>query len=322
MVDYSKWNNIIDSDDEDDQLKSKFPGIDPKTTRVINNEKGGKITIGPEGYKIHGMENSLDPKLNESIAKNVGEEEEYDDYDPEFEEQQYEQKKVLSSQEKVQELSQILKNTVPASKNKALNGSRGKYQGCWYQWSQDRYEVHVEIFISSDSIPPQKTTNLQKKNFQLLYDEMDRNLRLQYTSSSKEVSEILCFPISYAITLTGDRDNPYDDMVDWNLLTNSSVIVNSWSDFLMSFKDESKNNSEIKAILQLDFKKYSPIPNAFIWWKNIFLGEPEIDLTKIEGRQHVSTNLEADPLHQSNIKFLEKLRQGKLSSHIINEEDL
>lgn len=315
MVDYSKWNNIIDSDDEDDQLKSKFPGINPKTTRVINNEKGGKVTIGPEGYKIHGMKNSIDPKLNESIGRNMEEDEEYDDYDPEFEEQQYEQK-VLSSQEKVQELPQ----TAPASKNKALNGSRGNYQGCWYQWSQDRYEVHVEIFISSDLFP-QKTT-IQKKNFHLLYDEMDRNLRLQYTASSKEVSEILSFPISYAITLTGDRDNPYDDVIDWNFLTNSSVITTSWSDFLSNYKIESNDNSEIKAILQLDFKKYSPIPNAFIWWKNVFLGEPEIDLTKIEGRQHVSTNLEADPLHQSNIKFLEKLRQGKLSSHIINEEDL
>jgi hypothetical protein len=38
-------------------------------------------------------------------------------------------------------------------------------------------------------------------------------------------------------------------------------------------------------VLEIILKKLSPIPGAIIWWKNVFVDDPEIDVTTIPDRQ-------------------------------------
>lgn len=38
------------------------------------------------------------------------------------------------------------------------------------------------------------------------------------------------------------------------------------------------------AVVVLTLRKKSPIPGAVMWWSNVFVGDPEIDVSKIEGR--------------------------------------
>ena len=45
-------------------------------------------------------------------------------------------------------------------------------------------------------------------------------------------------------------------------------------------------------VLELALKKLSPIPGAVIWWKNVFVDDPEIDVTTIPDRQVSQTSKE------------------------------
>jgi len=49
------------------------------------------------------------------------------------------------------------------------------------------------------------------------------------------------------------------------------------------FDWEVKTEAQLRK-LHITFEKMSPIPNATIWWKALFQGDPEIDVTKIKGR--------------------------------------
>ena len=52
--------------------------------------------------------------------------------------------------------------------------------------------------------------------------------------------------------------------------------------------------------MEIVFRKVSPIPGSVIWWKNVFIGDAEIDLTAIPGRGSASKEVATawDEAHQ------------------------
>jgi hypothetical protein len=392
MVDYSKWDNIIDSDSEEERERQQ--SRKPKVT-TIKQEKGAKVTIGPQGYQIHGEEEEEEQsslpsfhEVNKTILENERKrgfysdeplEEEYEDGDAAENENEdsleqaeyYELKRQLHEQEqrekeKVKEIekmkatlpqqtvfdsklkeqfntsSEILKNDSSVTeqiaqnelktKDRQRNGGEGHYQSrIPYEWSQTKQEVNLFLYFPFEELKKSVSTlsdgtndlmlnalnsnSLKKKDFHVVYGEETRELQISYRfinqkSKQTEMIPILKGKLSYDVEITGEVDNPYDDMVDWNLTMCSSSSFSSVSLQQMFISE----GNDTKDILAFEFllKKKLKIANAVIWWKNVFEGEPEIDLSTIKDRTkgyaEFMTNFQlAQEQFQEKIKNFEKV---------------
>ena len=74
------------------------------------------------------------------------------------------------------------------------------------------------------------------------------------------------------------------------------------------FDWEVKTEGQLRK-LYITFQKISPIPNATIWWKVFFKGDPEIDVTKISGRNVVQKSVweEAHAAFKEKISNFERI---------------
>ena len=63
----------------------------------------------------------------------------------------------------------------------------------------------------------------------------------------------------------------------------------------------------------MTLRKKSPIPGAVFWWKNVFVGDPEIDLATITGRRgdpgNVTTELWAEAQRQFRQRIQDQTRE-------------
>lgn len=241
MTNYDKWNKFASelSDDEEDVTNK------PKVT-TLPYEKGGNVTIGPSGYKIHAKD-----------------------------EQQHSSKQ-----------PPIIGRS--SSQSAPTNGSRGVYRNVRYEWDQDRHEVTLNLFF-----PTTQHGKLTAKQLHVDYDEDHQLLLIRKDSKDGEV--LFEGNLRYSIELSGDRTNPFDQIIEWKLTL----------DLLPNENDNSL--LEEYNILAIILRKKCPIPNATIWWQNVFLNEPQIDVTKIPGR---NKNLSAgeDNYQKAHRIFLEKLK--------------
>jgi hypothetical protein len=394
MVDYSKWDNIIDSDSEEERERQQSKK--PKVT-TIKQEKGAKVTIGPQGYQIHGEEEEEQSSLpsfhevNKTILENERKREVYSDepLEEEYEEgdaaekenenedsleqaEYYELKRQLHEQEqkekeKVKEMeklktslaqqtvfdsklkesfnnsSEISKNdstvTEPLAqsevkiKDRQRNGGEGHFQSrIPYEWSQTKQEVNLFLYFPFEELKKTvsalsdgntdlmlnaiHSNSLKKKDFHVVYGEESRELQISYrfiNQKSKQTEMISVFKgkLSYDVEITGEVDNPYDDMVDWNLTMCSSSTSFSSVSLQQMFNSEGKDTKDI-LVFEFLLKKKLKIANAVIWWKNVFEGEPEIDLSTIKDRTkgyaEFMTNFQlAQEQFQEKIKNFEKV---------------
>ena len=71
-------------------------------------------------------------------------------------------------------------------------------------------------------------------------------------------------------------------------------------------------------LLSFTLGKKSPIPGSFIWWKNVFPGDPEIDVSAIQGRAgNLASSAEWEKAHEM---FREKIA-GKVQEVIEDSSD-
>lgn len=129
----------------------------------------------------------------------------------------------------------------------------GEYEGHLYHWQQDRYEVIIFAQVPWVSA-------YSKKDIIVKFEEGDRSIALA-PKKWKTESDTFVAALQYDIVLAGDPSNPWDDVIEWNL--------ESWN-----------NEPAVKFV----FRKKSPLANATFWWRKVFQGTPEIDVTNLPGR--------------------------------------
>ena len=151
-----------------------------------------------------------------------------------------------------------------------------------FTWSQDRHEVTLRRVVSSI---------LKASQIKMAYDACGNSLTASNTQTGEEFfSGILRYKFEI---------NDEDDLcpVQWELVT---------------MPDISSEKSGGCKVLEILFKKVSPIPGSVIWWKNVFVNDPEIDVTAIPGRTQVSQEVagawdEAHKLFKERISTREKI---------------
>jgi len=156
------------------------------------------------------------------------------------------------------------KNEKTSSEMETLNGGN-----CGdYYWSQDRYEVRVSVPLFDSSIRGKDLTVIVDGKF------------LKIIGSGDLI--ILEKELQFDIEKTSDEPS---SGIDWEILSKKT-----------------KSDEIAKRYLQLVMKKKCPIPGAFFWWKNVFVGDPEIDVTKIAGRT-VASDSTMDAWKNAHDKF-------------------
>ena len=153
----------------------------------------------------------------------------------------------------------------------ALNCKNGGVTSS-FTWSQDRNEVRICKIVASD---------LKASNVKIDFDASKDKLA---------VFEIHPYRVIFEGTLRYKFEIDYDDLcpIQWELVrtpANTTVCNEKTGD---------------DRILEIVFKKVSPIPGSVIWWKNVFVGDTEIDVTAISGRGSTSKEVAAawDEAHQ------------------------
>jgi hypothetical protein len=164
------------------------------------------------------------------------------------------------------------------------NGSTGCYRGTHYYWSQDRYEVILTLFVDW-------VEGMKKKDVAVSYFSGTKELTIAARRDSRGVAFKGNF--QFGVEVTGDPENPYDEVFEWSVVPDMQHPT---------------DGSRLYTAVQLVLKKASPLPNAIFWWKNVFVGEPHIDVTKIKGRASTASAAQ-DEFQQAQKIFFERLQQ-------------
>lgn len=130
---------------------------------------------------------------------------------------------------------------------KSSNKSKNGGKTDSFDWSQDRYEVLIQASL------PLLPSGARVPDITLKYDVE---------------SQILEFSLDKLILLGGTLRYPIEGLaedIDWEMKR-----INT---------DEHEEN-----VLHVTLRKKVVIANATIWWSCVFVGDPEIDLASIEGR--------------------------------------
>lgn len=168
-----------------------------------------------------------------------------------------------------------------------VNGSKGDN----YYWRQDRQEVILTIVLPSD---------VRGKDIALTYNVATKILLIT-AQGTVVISRALRYGIntSNMVGVRGDKNELSIDPEDWEVKT---VPFDS---------SQATDTLEETRILELSFRKTSPLPGAIFWWRNCFEGEAEIDVTKIAGRPAAASQesqLQEDPFAIAHRMFLEKMK--------------
>lgn len=332
MVDYGKWDKYIAelSSDEEEDAKKRPGGVRVTTLPNQTSSVGSKVTIGPQGYQVH------DESGHSNEPYGDGDDEEYyeGDYDEEEDEEVLKKTSLLTPSsvfskatttataagtvgssstasnmpisdrvEYLSETSQVTEEIV--MKKKTENGQAGQYHDCAYYWSQSRHEVNLSIYLPpthlASTYTPEVIKSISKRDLRLTYEEESKLLSVYFISK-----KVIWFQtnLQYAIELTGDPTNPYDDILEW------AVVKESVAD-----------TSEVKLRVDLALKKHCPIANATLWLERVFPDETKIDVTKIAGRNLQSRTVHTDPFQQAHELFLQRMKEKEVIEIDIDDEE-
>ena len=143
-----------------------------------------------------------------------------------------------------------------------------------YLWSQDRHQVSLSIPIEE---------HLRGKDLKVAFE----NNSLRITSAPND-TVILDKRLQFAIEVDSDTDS-----LDWEITsknTKSSTAI-----------------KQTQKYIRIVLKKKSPIPGAIFWWKNVFEGDPVIDVSKIGGRNVQKSSEVANAWKDAHEKFSESV---------------
>ena len=160
-----------------------------------------------------------------------------------------------------------------------------------FTWSQDRYEVCLRRTVRSE---------LKASYIQIDFNPVENSLSVGDLSTGVNFFEGV---LRYKFEINEQELCP----IQWELVT------------LASQPSSNSSDRRDQRVLEIVFKKVSPIPGSIIWWKMVFIGDPEIDVTTIAGRGKVSTEVSSawDEAHKL---FREKIATRELVSVDLNDE--
>lgn len=139
-----------------------------------------------------------------------------------------------------------------------------------FLWSQDRHLVSLSIPIEE---------SVRGKDLKVSIESS-----LLTITGPSENDVILDRRLQFAIEIDADADS-----VDWEIISRPSAI------------------KEKQKYIRVVLKKKSPIPGAIFWWKNVFEGDPVIDVTKIGGRNVQRSSEVASAWKDAHEKFSESI---------------
>jgi hypothetical protein len=288
MVDYSKWNNIIDSDDEkdfnedyddydDEYYTEEEKNNQPKFTKL---DQASSFTIGPSGVSIKNDNNDNNNlKKNPKIESNLPSSSSIinNDINPE-------RKSVIDSLKptaiKHIDNNEKINNLEPI-KLWSKNGNNFDK----YIWSQNSKEVSLKIRINGNIKASKINVTLKDKYLHI---------------SLLDTKEILLDGILKYDIIENDI-NEDDCVVDWE--------IRSYPEF---------NNCRM---LEISLYKKSPIVRAILWWNCLFNNEPEIEVMSIKERKKDS---EGNIVNQNVWAEAHQMFQDKMKDYeptIINDDD-
>lgn len=249
-IDYRKWDNLQVSDDEEESDHEQGP-------RVTTLREPGSFTIGPQGttYKGSSTSSSSNP-----VSSAVSSSQSTESANPSIS-----SSSSSSSSSSISAPVSIFGNTSSPSRTLSedvwsKNGSATKQ----FWWSQDRKEVILRTKLNVNT----KASNVHVKVVAAADWSITQKSSLHVSLSLPSGTNSILFggTLRYPITTNDVSDG--DCAVDWELKT---------------MKEGNDDQSSFK-MLEITLKKKSPIADAIIWWKNVFEGDPEIDVMSIEGR--------------------------------------
>ena len=198
------------------------------------------------------------------------------------------------------------------------NGSHGDN----YFWRQDRQEVVVTVVVPVET---------KGKHVTVLFDSSNKTLSIVKIDGAVLLSKVLRHGINTETMTAPDPSKKHIlhmDGADWEIRTLPGISK-------ISTRSPSE---ETTRVIEIVLHKVSPLPGAVFWWSACFVGEADIDVTKIAGRSNMiknnsnasssdSTNnktheqkLLDDPFVQAQKMFAEKMRNKEKISVDLNND--
>jgi hypothetical protein len=290
-MNYSKWDKFV-AEQSDSDTEQNLPTV--KT--VKNNEV---VRLGPQGYDIAQLSSSTTLSTKKSAEISV-------------------------QNSSVSECIDI--NEAFLSKN----GSKGSN----YYWRQDRQEVIVSIVLADK--------NVKGKHIKLEFEPSNRLFSVYCETGSGAITTLFAATFRYGVdteSMTkcsrGDKRQLYEvSPEDWEIKvidsfngvqavssSSSGVNVGAEAGFpanitLTATSTGTGTDSAQARLVEVTFRKVSPLPGAIFWWRSCFegMGEAEIDVTKISGRSQASSigcgtaAAQEDPYVVAQRMFVEKMK--------------
>jgi hypothetical protein len=287
---YNKWdqyaNSLIDSDEEDNYQYNR-------NVQVTKLENASSIKIGPQGSEIiHREVNNLN-SASHSYKNNSSFTAIDDSNFPSSIDN------VCSSKNNNNGTAETkISNIVQAI---TLNGG---YTGTYY-WSQTRDEVIIRKLID---------INTKARDIMVSYTD-DAAARFEGGRPLLKISNKVCGNI-----LSGSLQ--FDILPNDKEITQNSGLADAhidWEIIEMVIPPlETKSR-----VIEITLKKKSPIPGTAFWWKNVFVGDPEIDLNEISGRSE-NSSIGLDSWQEAHRQFQQRVQENvkeQISVDISEDDD-
>ena len=295
-MNYKKWDafakSISDSDsgeDSDGDTRSKSRGNMPTVTVL---EEGSRINIGPSGTTL-----TERPSGKTTTSQNTTKEDYFDGEDNVLDigsDGSFDIGK--SSAVKIKDKARIntpsnnegsveTENSITDVPKINANILTDKLKSQWmengsktkkFYWCQNKKEVILRLKISND---------LRGKDISFKYyiekstdtSAIKRKLSIfEYNAATKKIGKVLLEGfMRYDVITNNDNDN---SIYSNNMNNPSTNPTNGFDGSIVDWEVKSyfdRNEFEMK-IIEINFIKKCPIPNAIVWWKSIF----EIDTIK------------------------------------------
>jgi hypothetical protein len=157
-----------------------------------------------------------------------------------------------------------------------------------FYWSQSRLEVIIRYKLNSNVKASDITCHYIEKKFD---DTVDFNNPPKLEFHKKSTNEvILSRHLKYDIIVNTEAEESLESPVDWEI------------------KNLALSSGESIRTLEITLKKRTPIAGVTLWWSCVFVGDAEIDVTKIKGRSQ-STNASQAVWEEAHALFKQKISQ-------------
>lgn len=154
-----------------------------------------------------------------------------------------------------------------------------------YSWSQSRDEVVMQMPLAQQ----------RARDLRVSFDSKTRLLRITHAQPGGE-AELLSRTLQHDIH-PAETDDGTLATVDWEVRSRRPR--------------EAADGAEEERILELTLRKKPPFPGVTVWWKAVCEGDPEIDVSKIAGRDAAKVQDTNSLWREAHELFLEKVRTNE-----------